>query len=587
MTVTVAIPVYRVSCKVGIDKGRRWSVIEELLLWSLSGTGRTLGELSADSRLPRQVVAAAVTRLMRFRLVEVVLEGATPKLRASEYGKRALTGGEELPIFLKRHFRRLSFVVNKVTGEMLPSGGLRLKTEHNLRELKGRDVRVLRVKDGGPPLMSHDANLGRLAELASRGLDEELGSVNDSTLSIRDDQFLLVQARGKTLRGLPSSAGTTLRKVVLRIAAQPPEPRDISIEYEGERIPRDDGPIWRSFSLESDDVVVGTEEQRTCLQGLIRSARERIILHSTFLRVGAFEKLQSDFKFACRGGVQVDVLWGAEKDNRTRIKNSRAAREIMSRVRNDPDLNGRFHIHMRSTGSHAKLMVLNTKHGWRAAVSTCNWLYSDFDNVEVSVLLRDPALVADVAVVLQHLAGQRRVANQIASDLALTARELRKLPARGGLHRGALLLGPHHESSIRAASHDVEHEFTIATNRLGSTARPGAIMLAEYAAQRDRRATVFYDRPSGPVDEDDADQLIKDAASKGVRVVQAPSSPGLHGKFVTWDSNDLVVTSLNWGSAVGDAGFPYGEVGLHLKAPSVADHVLGCLQTLLPTLFRK
>lgn len=586
MTVTVAIPVYRVSCKVGIDKGRRWSVIEELLLWGLRGAGRTLGELSADSRLPRQAVAAAATRLMRFRLVEVVLEGATPKLRASEYGKRALTSGEELPIFLKRHFRRLGFVVNKVTGEMLPSGGLRLKTEHNLRELKGRDIRVLRVRDGGPSLMSHDANLTRLAELASRGLDEELGSVNDSTLTIRDDQFLLVQIRGNTLRGLPSSAGTTLRKVVLRIAAQPHEARDIPIEYEGESTPRDDGPIWRSFSLEPEDVVVGTEEQRTRLGVLIRSARERIVLHSTFLRVGAFENLQSDFKFACRSGVQVDVLWGAEKDNRTLNKNSKAAREIMSRVRSDPDLNGRFRIHMRSTGSHAKLIVLNTKHGWRAAVSTCNWLYSDFDNVEVSVVLRDPELVADVAVVLQHLAGQRRVANQVASDLALTARELRKLPSRGGLHRGALLLGPHHEGAIRAASHDADQEFIIATNRLGSTARPGAIMLAEYAAQRGRRATVFYGRPSGPVDEDDADQLIRDAAAKGVRVVRAPNSPGLHGKFVAWDSNDLLVTSLNWGSAVGDENFPYGEVGVHLKAPGAADHVVGCLRTLLPTLFQ-
>jgi cardiolipin synthase A/B len=586
VTVTVAIPVYRVSCKVGIDKGRRWSVIEELLLWSLSGNGKTLGGLSAESSLPRQIVAAAVTRLMRFRLVEVVLEGTIPKLRASEYGKRALSSGEELPVFLKRHFRRISFVVNRVTGEMLPSGGLRLKTEDSLRELKGRDVRVLRVKDGGPPLMSHEANVGRLAELASRGLDEELGFVKDGTLSIRDNQFLLVQITGKTIRGLPFAASPTLRKVVLRIAAQPAKTQDISIEYEGEDIPRDHGPIWRSFSLSPEDVVVGTEEQRTRLGDLIRSARERIILHSTFLRVGAFEKLQSDFKFACRGGVQVDVLWGAEKDNKTLKKNSKAAREIMLRVRSDPDLNGRFRIHMRSTGSHAKLMMLNTQHGWKAAVSTCNWLYSDFDNVEVSVFLGDPALVADVAVVLQHLAGQRRIANQLASDLALTARELRKLPSRGGLHRAALLLGPHHESAIRTASQDVEHEFTIATNRLGSTARPGAIMLAEYAAQRDRRATVFYDRPSGPMDEDDADQLIRDAASKGVRVVRAPSRPGLHGKFVAWDSNDLVVTSLNWGSAVGDVDFPYGEVGLHLKAPGSADLVLGRLRTLLPTLFQ-
>jgi hypothetical protein len=50
-------------------------------------------------------------------------------------------------------------------------------------------------------------------------------------------------------------------------------------------------------------------------------------------------------------------------------------------------------------------MVLNSENGWVGVVSTCNWLYSNFDNVELSVILRDPALVADVAAILQHLAG--------------------------------------------------------------------------------------------------------------------------------------------------------------------------------------
>jgi hypothetical protein len=149
-----------------------------------------------------------------------------------------------------------------------------------------------------------------------------------------------------------------------------------------------------------------------------------------------------------------------------------------------------------------------------------------------------------------------------------------------------LLLGHQHESTIRAASKDAQYEFTIATNRLGSTARPGAIMLAEVAASHQCRATVFYDRPSGPVKDHHTDQLTEEAARNGVRLVQARGKPGLHGKFVAWDCDDLLVTSLNWGSAVGDADFEYGEVGVHIKASNIADLAVGRVQTLLPDLFQ-
>jgi len=85
------------------------------------------------------------------------------------------------------------------------------------------------------------------------------------------------------------------------------------------------------------------------------------------------------------------------------------------------------------------------------------------------------------------------------------------------------------------------------------------------------RATVLYDRPSGPVKDHHTDQMIEEAARNGVRLAQVRGKPGLHGKFIAWDDDDLLVTSLNWGSAVGDADFPYGEVGIHIKASGIAD----------------
>jgi hypothetical protein len=36
---------------------------------------------------------------------------------------------------------------------------------------------------------------------------------------------------------------------------------------------------------------------------------------------------------------------------------------------------------------------------------------------------------------------------------------------------------------------------------------------------------------------------------------------------VLWDNDDIVTTSLNWGSASPDDRFPQADVGVHIHAP--------------------
>ncbi len=60
------------------------------------------------------------------------------------------------------------------------------------------------------------------------------------------------------------------------------------------------------------------------------------------------------------------------------------------------------------------------------------------------------------------------------------------------------------------------------------------------------------------------------AAANGVRLSQAAKTR-LHGKFLAWDDDDLIVTSLNWtsGSVVADA--PWNDLGVHIVAPGIAE----------------
>jgi cardiolipin synthase A/B len=121
MTVLIAVPVFRVGCKVGIDRGRAWSAIEEVMLWGITRQSKTVSDLSRETNLPRQLIIASIARLMRFRLIEVTPQDEAVAFRASEYGFKAVSSGNPLPFFPKRMSRRVSFVIEWATGDFFPT----------------------------------------------------------------------------------------------------------------------------------------------------------------------------------------------------------------------------------------------------------------------------------------------------------------------------------------------------------------------------------------------------------------------------------------------------------------------------------
>ena len=81
------------------------------------------------------------------------------------------------------------------------------------------------------------------------------------------------------------------------------------------------------------------------------------------------------------------------------------------------------------------------------------------------------------------------------------------------------------------------------------------IIPAEAAVERAGiEAELLYAMPTGPLKKRHARDLVVEAAGNGIRLARVDRPP-LHAKFVTWDSDDVVVTSLNWGSAMGDVDF--------------------------------
>jgi cardiolipin synthase A/B len=581
MTILIAIPVYRIACRVAIAKGRGWSVIEELVLWAMTRQAKSLLTLATDTGLPQQIVTAAVSRLMRFRLVEVSI-GRDAAFKASDYGFKAISSGKPLPFFPTRINKKANFVIECVSGEFFQTRDVSVMSPIRLDQERenGAEIRTVSVEGGGPSI-SFEANLSRLSEISASGWNEEVASVDTRTALCRDDEFMIVRVVDGNPRGLPERAGEKLRKLVAEAAALPPGTGEIKVGYNGPRDRFDDRPIARACTFDFNDLIIGGSEQRNWFLALLKRVERRVIIHSTFLDAKKFEALVEPIRVACARGVVFDLLWGDDvNDDDTENKNAKAAIAIMGIVRNDPGLHGKVRIHMLTTGSHAKLVLADTDDGWVAAVGSCNWLSTPFNAVELSVVLRENSIVGDVMVALQRMVGRRGLSDSIAAEMAQTSRDLYRAPSAGGLDRLALIVGEQHDAVIRSASSDARHRFFVGSNRLGSTARPGALMQGEVAASRPGvEATVLYTQTAGPLKNRHARGLAEEAKANGLSLIKTNKIP-LHGKVVAWDDDDVVVTSLNWASSSANPDFPWNDIGIHIHAPGVGGAALDRLITI-------
>jgi cardiolipin synthase len=291
MTVLVAIPVYRIACKVAVAKGRGWSVFEELVLWAVARQSKSLQTLANDTGLPQQIVTAAIARLMRYRLVAVSIRGAA-SFKASDFGFKAISSGKPLPLFPTRINKRANFVIECVSGEFFQvrDVSIMLPQRLEIERENGAEIRTVSVEGGGPSI-SFEANLSRLSEISASGWNEEIASVDTRTAICRDDEFMMLRVVDGQPRGLPDRAGGKLRKVVEEAAALPVGTGELKVDYDGPRDRLDAPPVAHSLTFDPADLIIGGSDQKTFFLALLAKAERRMIVHSTFLDAKRFEAL--------------------------------------------------------------------------------------------------------------------------------------------------------------------------------------------------------------------------------------------------------------------------------------------------------
>jgi phosphatidylserine/phosphatidylglycerophosphate/cardiolipin synthase-like enzyme len=200
--------------------------------------------------------------------------------------------------------------------------------------------------------------------------------------------------------------------------------------------------------------------------------------------------------------------------------------------------------------------------------------------VEVSAELTDPNAVAEGLDLLREIVSKLSSASRSVETLQFIASELRRqrnmlsTPEETQAPAATLTIlhAADHQRLLRAAAHDAQHRFVCCTNKVGANMVPALFDPAEVAGRRLSDVRIYYSRRTGPVKRSHVTKH-RERLHGIVDLIGVPE-PQLHAKFLAWDTDHVVVSSLNWGSQSGLEDNPLDEVGLYLEGPRLATSLL-------------
>lgn len=578
-TVQVVFQVLKGTRRFIIEKGRRWSVIEHLLLDAVARGPATAADLAVKSHLPRRVIVEAFIRLMRAGWVEVVVTTKGSVFQITPAGT-ARVDQEQLPAATVTEPRWRSFAIEPITGTVFR--GRELDLVHKNRVPAGTvEQPVVHINNAA------GYAVGDLSEVfgAIEGEDEFIVGVDRGVEKLAE-RYAIVAVRNGVIDGLPGRASPLLRLLVEKAAG--------AIETETGRneaaraaihgptiltsasAREVEAPQMRDAAFDASDVVVDGAEHARAFDRMVTGATERLIIHSTFLSEERAQAVLPLLINAAQRGVRVDILWGQD-DIGTATRSSQVVAAKLQAQATEAGWDSSIRIHPFSTNSHAKIIVADSpKGGWNALIGSCNWLASDFASFEASMRLRDPFLVGSLVRKLGGLAqGRPGVWNDLAVELSVLGRRVMEQPSVGGRKVPMrLLYGSEHARLVLEARDRARERLFVLSHRIGLAAHPVALLPALAAVEANAiAASFYYGRTTGPLSGAASADLVREFGNKGLNI-KPIHRPRLHAKVLGWDRNLLAISSLNWLSADPSEAAPYREIGVLVDAPNIAENFL-------------
>jgi hypothetical protein len=553
------VPLYRMAVSYLVSTGRRWSVLEHLVLVEIAASRRTLPELSARSNMPNRLVIEAVINLMRAGWIEVRSTDAGVHFDVTNTGRRRIKD-QDLPVRLLRDVRWISVCVDRLTGTWQRADDLELVYERDLPE----DANIVE-----PLMHTYDPNEGSLRDLFYLSADEALEPSLPQFRTPSKPYARITISQGTIVAGLPPLAPMKMKQALL-VASE------AFAELEGETLPDARQATGEALcdDITAEDIVVGGAEHRELLRNCLRSAGNTIIIHSCFVSPDTVKALLPDFEEAAKRNVRVELLWGLHTDPEQPAKR-RPISETEKILNELPaPLRKKVQLSPVSSGSHAKLILFDggRHEGWTSVVGSCNFLSTEFDWVECSILCRSQRLAS--ALLGRLIASQLPASGSwspVARRLNGLWSDLRQRVARtkeSGKHLVTLLADEDHYACVTLARDTAVRDIVVACDLYGLSAETSVLVPMESAAKAGKAVKLFYNRPSKLLREEGRGPDTDTINARGIKLTQSQS---FHAKFLLWDRGAIAISSFNWMSTVVDGARARGaEFGLLVEGDGVA-----------------
>ena len=358
-----------------------WSPLEEAVLLALRNRPGTTNSVAVDLKVDHQFVQAAVSRLMRFGLLELRF-ASTPTLAITEAAQKHVEAGRALPERESQREIRISMLFDLVGGSIFRRRDV--TTVHPLH-LPPRVVKVSYPND---------------AEETDEAMEEGILSLLSSSLrpgesfagvkrlhSVFDRRFIQIDL-DKAKEGIfPDGASSSLRSLISNYVETGEKPKAKQSQPANAKSLDEPISTWVDF----DQFVFGGTEHLERLEAILDAARQDIFILSTFVAKQDDPKADqgqvrvwSALERASKRGVRIHLFFGSALDSDHRHA---SALHDLGRRLNSPGV--AVAAHAESVRSHAKLVLADDgADGARALLGSCNWLQSTIHAHELSFEIR-------------------------------------------------------------------------------------------------------------------------------------------------------------------------------------------------------
>ncbi|HYH70084.1 MAG TPA: phosphatidylserine synthase [Methyloceanibacter sp.] len=524
-----------------------------MLLKELSVERRTVAQLAVVANLPDRLIVEALINLLRANWIEMRASQDGAFFAVTAVGKKR-SSDTDLPAHVEMGEKWMSLCFDRVTGAWLRADDLKIVYARDLPNTARRLEAIYSTYS------STDAELRDLLYLSPL----ESLEPDEPRLRTPSRPYARFETHPEHIDGLPSYAPLKLRQAILEATGDGARKADEGII--GNK--RDDAADFRD-TITADDMFVGGEAQHALLQQCLESAKSTVVIHSCFVNPKTLKRLLPDLQAAAARKVRVELLWGLVRDPEivgqppSILEAQRLLGALPSEVR------GFVTMSDRTSGSHAKLIVYDDAESgdWVSVISSCNFLSTNFDALDVSIRTRSPnlakRLLSWLTTTQQPAAGgwsrQARRLNTAWGNATL--RCFQRLET--GEHELSLLVDADHYACLRTARDESQGMIVVACDLYGLAAETSVLVPMQVAAEKGVAVRLLYSRPSRILREEGR---LPDEASLSKRGLGLKRVDELHGKFLLWDDRSLAVSSFNWLSTAVDGTRSRGaEFGLLIE----------------------